>query len=103
MSAKENTFFSYKNKPLVRSGNVLYYGDMNYSHVVKMTIKSTHTQGDMEIADKVAIQLLSTDPDVSPRKAIVKSSEKPSLFLALDIGDVWLSKALKGSEKNTTA
>ncbi len=95
MAETKNKFFLYKNKPLVRSGDVLYYGDMNDNYVIKLTIKSKTKQGEFEIADKVNIQLLNTSPDVSPRKAIVKTSEKPNLFLALDIGEVWLQKALK--------
>ena len=35
-----------------------------------------------------------TDPSIRSRKQIVKSSEKPGLYLALDIADVWLSRAL---------
>ena len=48
----------------------------------------------MEMADKVAIQLLCTDPDLSPRKQLIKTSEKSSLYLAMDIADIWLERAL---------
>ena len=53
---------------------------------------------DLEVADKVAVQLMCTDPDISPRKQVVKSSEKNGLYLAMDIGEIWLNRALK--EKN---
>ena len=99
MADNKTEFFQYKGKPLVRCGDVLYYGDMKDPYVIKLNIKSKQQQGDMEIADKVTIQLLSTDPDISPRKAIVKTSEKPSLYLAIDIGSVWLQKALKEASK----
>ncbi len=96
----ETTFFQYKGKPLVRCGDTLYYGKMSDPYVIKMVIKSKSPSGEMELADKVTIQLMSTDPNVSPRKAIVKTSEKPNLFLAIDIGNVWLQKALKEAAKS---
>lgn len=97
MAEVKSEFFLYKGKPLVRCGDVLYYGDMKDKYVIKMHIKSKQKQGDMEIADKVSVQLLSTDADISPQKAIIKTSEKPNLYLAIDIADVWLHKALKKS------
>lgn len=95
MAEIKNEFPTYKGKPLVRSGDVLYYGDMKDKYVIKMQIKSKETFNDMEVANKVSIQLLSTDINISPRKAVIKTSEKPNLYLALDIADVWLQKALK--------
>ena len=97
----EAKFFQYKGKPLVRCGDTIYYGDMNDKFVIKMVIKSRQQYGDMEIADKVSIQLINTDPNISARKAIVKTSEKPNLFLAIDIGSVWLQKALKEAAKQS--
>jgi len=87
-------FFSYKGRPLVRCGDELYYGSMEDRFVIRMQIKSKKTVGDMEIADKVAVQLMCTDPDLSPRKQLIKASEKNGLFLAIDIADIWLERAL---------
>ncbi len=95
--SEKSTFFSYKGKPLVRCGDVIYYGEMKDKFVVKLEIKSKQNSGDLEIADKVFVKLMSTDPDISPRKAIVKTGEKPNLFLALDLGCVWLQKSLKNA------
>ena len=91
----EKEISTYKGKPLVRCGDELYFGSMADRFVIRMQIKSKKTVGDTEIADKVAIQLLCTDPDLSPRKQLVKSSEKSGLYVALDIADVWLDRALK--------
>ncbi len=91
----EKEFSTYKGKPLVRCGDEIYYGSMEERFVIRMQIKSKKEQNGLEIADKVAIQLLCTDPDLSPRKQLVKSSEKKGLYLALDIADVWLERALK--------
>ena len=91
----EKEFSTYKGRPLVRCGDELYYGSMADRFVIRMQIKTKNTVGDMEVADKVVIQLLCTDPDLSPRKQLVKSSEKSGLYTALDIADVWLDRALK--------
>lgn len=93
MADKE--FSTYKGKPLVRCGDELYYGNMTDRFVIRMQIKTKKEVNGKEIADKVVIQLMCTDPDISPRKQLVKSSEKNGLYLALDIADVWLERALK--------
>ncbi len=87
-------FLTYKGKPLVRNGNTLYYGNANDKYVIMMQILSSKPVGDVEVASKVSVQLLNTDPDVSPRERIVKSSEKKGLYAAMDIAEVWLSRAL---------
>ncbi len=91
----EKEFSTYKGKPLVRCGDEIYYGSMEERFVIRMQIKTKKEVNGLEVADKVAIQLLCTDPDLSPRKQLVKSSEKNGLYLALDIADVWLERALK--------
>ena len=77
----EKEFSTYKGKPLVRCGDELYYGSMDQRFVIRMQIKTKKEVNGLEIADKVAIQLLCTDPDLSPRKQLVKSSEKNGLYL----------------------
>lgn len=91
---KENKFPTYKGKPLVRCGDVLYYGSMKDKYVIKMDIKSKKKVGDLEVADKVTVQLMYTDPEIRTRKQIVKTSEKNGLYLALDIAEAWLTRAL---------
>lgn len=88
------SFPTYKGKPLVRSGDTLYYGSMTDKYVVKLDVKSKKKVGDLDVADKVTVQLMYTDPEIRTRKAIVKTSEKEGLYLALDIAEAWLNKAL---------
>lgn len=94
--AKNEKFLTYKGKPLVRNGNTIYYGDPSEKYVIMMQIISTKPVGEKnaEVAYKVSIQLLNTDPTVSPRERIVKSSEKKGLYAAMDIAEIWLSRAL---------
>lgn len=99
MSAQKNTFPMYKDKPLVRSGDTIYYGSMKDPYVIKMMIKSYKKVGNEEVADKISIQLLSTDMNLSPRKQVIKTSEKNGLFLAMDIAEAWLERSLSHAEK----
>ena len=94
--AQKKEYATYKGRPLVRCGDEIYYGNMEEPYVIRMEIKSKKTVNGTEIADKVAVQLMATDPYLSPRKALVKSSEKSGLFLAMDIADIWLGRALAG-------
>lgn len=87
-------FLTYKGRPLVRSGNVLYYGDMAEKCVIMLQILSTKTLKDLTMADKVQVQLLSTDPDLRMKDRVLKKSEKTGLYNAMDIGAIWLEREL---------
>ena len=86
---KKQSFPTYKGKPLVRSGDTIYYGSMKDKYVIKMDIKSKKKVGDLEVADKVTVQLMYTDPEIRTRKQIVKIT-RPSKNAP------WLSKARRG-------
>ena len=46
------------------------------------------------MATKVIVQLQLTDPNLKSRDRVVKKSEKPSLYAAMDVAAVWLERAL---------
>ena len=90
-----NEFLTYKEKPLVRKGNEIYYGDMAEPYVVRFNILSTKKEGDNEVPEKVTVQLLKSDIHLSEQDRVVKETTKDSMFNALDVGFVWLERALK--------
>lgn len=92
---KKEKILEYKGKPLVRSGKTIYYGNMSDPFVVCLNIMDNEKIKDLNVSGKVAIQLLDTDPTISPKEKIIKKSEKDGLFNALDLGAVWLERALK--------
>lgn len=94
---KENSFLLYKGKPLVRNENTIYYGNMNDDFVLVLQITSTKNVKNIEVSDRVIVQLVSTDPDVRPRDRIIKKAEKRGLYSAMDIGTVWLERELDKS------
>ncbi len=95
---KKAKFLSYKGKPLVRCGNTIYYGNMSDPYVVLLQIVSSKKVNNLNVADKVTVQLLTTDPDARPKDRIIKKSEKKGLYQAMDIGSIWLELALKNNK-----
>lgn len=92
---KGNQFLTYRGKPLVRNENTIYYGHMNEEYVIVLQITSTKKVQDLDVADRVIVQLVSTDPDVRPKDRIVKKAEKRGLYKAMDIGTIWLERELE--------
>lgn len=94
--SEENAVLMYKGRPLMRKDNLVYYGSMADSHIVMLQILETRKVGDMDLATRVSVQLQLTDPAVKGRSRIVKKSEKDGFYTALDVGCVWLERALAG-------
>ena len=94
--AEENAGLMYKGHPLMRKDNIVYYGSMADSHIVMLQILESKKVGDQDVASKVSIQLQLTDPAARSRDRVVKKSEKDGLYTALDLGHVWLERALAG-------
>lgn len=92
-SAQE--FLQYKGRPLVRSGKVLYYGNLYDDYVVMMQIVDTVKNGEDDFAGKIIVQLLNTDPNASPTELVIKKTDTRGLYNAIDIAAVWLDTALE--------
>ena len=92
--AEEKSILTYKGKPLMRKDNVVYYGSMADSHIVMLQILETKKVNGEDVASKVSVELQLTDPNARARDRIVKKSEKDGFYTALDVGCVWLERAL---------
>ena len=84
----------YKNHPLRRIDNMIYYGSMADKYIVMFQILETKKEQDMNVATRVSVQLQLTDPEVKSRDRVVKKTEKDSLYAAIDVGCIWLERAL---------
>ena len=78
----ENNFLTYKNKPIVKSGNEIYYGDMKEPYVVKFTVLSTVKAGENEIPGEVKVELLKSGAQLSDKQKAAKETVKNSFFEA---------------------
>jgi len=94
--ADKKNELTYKGKPMVRCGNVIYYGNPEDPCVIMFQILSTRKFKDMEIPSDVIVQLISTDVNLKPKQRIMKHSQKDSFYNAIDIGVIWLDRALSG-------
>jgi len=86
----------YKGHPLRRIDNLVYYGSMADKYIVMLQILESKKEKDMDVATRVSVQLQLTDPDLKSRDRVLKRAEKDSLYAAMDVGAVWLERALSG-------
>ena len=89
-----NNVLMYKGHPLMRKDNLVYYGSMADKYIIMLQILETTNVSDLNVATKVSVQLQLTDPNVKSRDRVVKKSEKDGFYAALDVGCVWLERAL---------
>lgn len=92
--SEQNAGLLYKGRPLMRKDNLIYYGSMADPFIVMLQVLESKKLDDLDLATKVSVQLQVTDPSVRARDRVVKKSEKDGFYTALDVGCVWLERAL---------
>ena len=94
MAESKARTLTYKGRPVRRKGNLIYYGSMGEKYIIMLEILASRKVGELDVATRVSVQLQYTDPDLKGRERIVRKSEKNSLYSAMDLGSVWLTRAL---------
>ena len=92
--AEENKFLFYKGFPLIRSGNIMFYGTIGDAFAARLTIKETRQIGDAEVPDKIMVQLLPKDLIADADKA--RKGDFTGFYEALNTAHLWITDALKG-------
>lgn len=92
--ADESKLLEYKGHPLRRKDNFIYYGSMDDKYIILMQVLDTKKVGTLDVATRVSVQLQATAPNIRSRDRVQKKSEKDSLYSAMDLGCVWLERAL---------
>ena len=82
----------YKGKPLLRKGNVLYYGNAEDKYIICMTVQETSKIMDLEVSSSVKISLQTNEAPGNER--VIKKAERDGLYEALDLGQFWLEEIL---------
>lgn len=94
--SEKSAALTYKGHPLRRKDNLIYYGSMADKYIVMIQVMASEKQDGLDVASKVQLQLQLTDPDLKSRDRVVKKSDLPDLFSAIDMGSIWLMRALAG-------
>jgi hypothetical protein len=87
---------TYKGMPLARCGDTVYYGNPTDKYIIMLQVTDKTKCKDITLAKKVTVMLQLTDPDIKLTDRIVKKSEKNNFYAAMDIAEVWLSRAKNG-------
>lgn len=88
----ENPILTYNGKPLVRCGNLIYYGNPTDKYVVTFRLEEQEPLGDLQIAKRVIIELKTNQ---GKRSQLIRQAERDGLYKAFDIGMFWLEQALE--------
>lgn len=84
-------YLEYLDKPLVREGDTICYGDMNEKYILVLEIMNYREVNGKQVPKNILIQVIdSKDPT-----KIIKQGSKEGLYDAFGIGTVWLDLALK--------
>ena len=90
----EGKYLEYLDKPLVREGDTICYGDMNEKCILILEIMSYKEVDGKKVPKNILIQVIdSKDPS-----KIIKQGSKEGLHDAFSIGLVWLDMALKAAK-----
>ena len=83
---------TFKGRPLVRSGNTIYYGDPGDDYVAMLQILAEEPFQETRLPSRVSVQIWATDDTLRPKERIVKKTEKNTLYDALNIASIWLER-----------
>lgn len=84
----------YKERPLIRRGSKVFYGETNGSYYVEMNILEKTTIVDIDVSTKISVHLVR-QLDGSDRE-VVKKAECGGIYSAVSLSDSWLEEALAG-------
>ena len=94
MAKKKIEELIYKERPLTRRGNEMFYGFIDDKFLVKLTVKETETIDNINVSTKIMVQLITNNTYLEGKERVIKQKEATGLYSALDLGFVWLDDAL---------
>ena len=90
----KGNYLMYRDRPLVREGNTIIYGNMDDEYVLQLIIMNEKEFRDKTVPDKIIIQIMKTDKELSDGERIVKQELKSGFAEAFELGVVWLERLI---------
>ncbi len=94
-AAKKPKILTYKDKPVYRQGNVIYYGDLSKRLILVLEILETEEKNGVTVSKKVKFHIQDNTGELG-KGVNYRSGERDNLYKAFDIGAWWLQDALEG-------
>lgn len=92
-AAKKAKILTYKDKPIYRQGDTIYYGDLSKPLILVLEVESEEKNG-VKVTKKVKFHIQDNTGELG--KGInYRSGERDNLYKAFDIGAWWLTDALE--------
>lgn len=90
----EGKYLMYKDRPLVREGDTICYGDMTEKYILILEIFTYKDEGGVKVPDKILVQVVESED----QNRIVRQGEKNGMYEAFGYGLIWLEQALGKEE-----
>ena len=87
-------FLLYKERPLVREGNTIIYGNISDEYILQMIIMNEKEVNGKAVPDKIIVQIMKTDTSLSAGDRIVKQDLRQGLADAFELGMIWLERLI---------
>ena len=82
---------TYKGMPIVRRGNMVYYGKPTDKYMILLMIEESSKLQDLDLSKTITIQLLMN----GNKQKTIKQAKREGMFAAMDIAEYWLNDALE--------
>ncbi|NLB81169.1 MAG: hypothetical protein GX800_06090 [Clostridiaceae bacterium] len=82
----------YKGKPLIRRGNLIYYGNTEDKYIIALEVLNSTKIINLDVSTHVVVKLQTND--IPGKEKVLKKAERDGLYSALDVGEFWLEDAL---------
>ena len=90
----EGKYLMYKDRPLVREGDTICYGDMSEKYILIMEIFSYKQENGVKVPDTILVQVVES----KDQNKIIRQGQKSGLYEAFGYGLIWLEQALGKEE-----